>query len=128
MTRLLAPDERAEALGERVGRSAAQAAQRLRSLATENLPRSGGAEMPAGEGEEGPTQRAEYLVSSVENAAANYSRVIADRLRRVFARTREEMEDVVAEARSRRHAGRRVPARGQREPAPDVDEDVIGPS
>jgi hypothetical protein len=119
MTRLLAPDERAEALGERLGRSAAQAAQRLRSLATENLPRTGGAEVPAG-GDEGPAQRAEYLVSSIENTAANYSRVIVDRFRRVFARAREEMEDVVAEAQSRRKAERR-------ESAPD-DEELIGPS
>ena len=120
MTRLFAPDERAEALGERLGRSAAQAAQRLRSLATENLPRTGGAEVPAGGADEGPAQRAEYLVSSIETTAANYSRVIVDRFRRVFARTREEMEDVVAEAQSRRKAERR-------EPAPD-DEDLIGPS
>jgi hypothetical protein len=125
MTRLLAPDERAEALGERVGRSAAQAAQRLRSLATENLPRTGGAEVPAGGADEGPTQRAEYLVSSIETAAANYSRVIVDRFRRVFARAREEMEDVVAEAQSRRHAGHREA--GRRQPAPD-DEDLIAPS
>jgi hypothetical protein len=104
MTRLLAPDERAEALGERVGRSAANAAQRLRSLATENLP-SMGQESPSAGADEGRTQRAEYLVRSVETTAAAYSRAVGNRLRRVFARAREEMEDVVAEAQSRRSAG-----------------------
>jgi hypothetical protein len=119
MTRLLAPDERAEALGERVGRSAAHAAQRLRSLATENLPGTGD-EGATGGADEGRTQRAEYLVNSIETAAATYSRVVGNRLRRVFARAREEMEDVVAEAQSRRSAGGRPSA-------PD-DEDVVAPS
>lgn len=120
MTRLITPDERAAVLGERVGRSAANAAQRLRSLASDNF------RMPAGEGEpsseagDGRTQRAEYLVNSIESTAVTYSRVVGDRLRRAFARAREEIEDVVAEAQSRRSAGGRSPA--------GDDEDIVAPS
>jgi hypothetical protein len=122
MTRLFTPDERAEALGEMVGRSAASAAQRLRSLATDNLPAfSGGTETTGGDSD-AVTQRAEYVVSSIETAAVTYSRVVTDRLRRVFARAREEMEDVVAEAQSRRGRGGREPA------AKDEDEDLVSPS
>jgi hypothetical protein len=120
MTRLITPDERAEALGERVGRSAANVAQRLRSLATENLPPSPGGGESTGAAGEAPTERAEYLVSTLETATANYSRVVGDRLRRVFARAREEMEDVVAEAQSRR-------SRGGRPREPD-NEDIVAPS
>jgi hypothetical protein len=120
MTRLFTPDERAEAIGERLGRSAAGAAQRLRSLATDNLPTLSGGTETTGGSDDAVTQRAEYVVSSIETAAVTYSRVVTDRLRRVFARAREEMEDVVAEAQSRR-------ARGGREPAPE-DEDLVSPS
>jgi hypothetical protein len=119
MTRLLLPDERAEALGERVGRSAANAAQRLRALATESLPAVARGAESAGPDQD-PTERAEYLVNSIESAAASYSRVVSDRVRRVFARAREEMEDVVAEAQSRRSRPGRTGS------APD--EDVVAPS
>ena len=114
MTRIITPDGRAEALGERLRRSAAQAAQRVRALATEGFP-GGGAESAGG----APAERAEYLVSTVETAAVGYSRVVGDRLRRVFARAREEMEDVVAEAQSRRSRGAATS---------ETEEDVVTPS
>jgi hypothetical protein len=120
MTRLLAPDERAEALGERVGRSAVNAAQRLRSLASRNLAGTDDEGTSVGTIGEGRTERAEYLVNSIESAVGRYSRVVGDRLRWMVARAREEMEDIVAEAQSRRRPGVTNSETG--------DKDLVAPS
>jgi hypothetical protein len=99
---------RAEALGERLGRSLAGLRQRLPVAGTRDdetqdpgVPardetRQGGA-AAVGDGER--IQRADQLVTRLQNGAVAYAVVIGQRLRRLAARLREEAEDIAAEAR-----------------------------
>ena len=119
MSPVLTPDPRAEALGEQVGRFAAGTVHRLRALATGSLPHINEG-LSSGSAGEGRAERAEYLVNSIENAAASYSRALGYRLRRVVARAREEVEDIVAEAQSRRSGKRPEQSAG--------DKDLVTPS
>ena len=118
MSPVLTPDPRAEALGQQVGRFAADTVHRLRALAAESLPQNEG-DRPGSVGER-PAERAEYLVNSIETTAASYSRALGYRLRRVLARAREEVEDIVAEAQSQRS--------GERPEQPARDKELVTPS
>jgi hypothetical protein len=105
---------RAEALGERLGRSLAGLRQRVpgtrtrddetRAPAPDETQEAG---MAAGDGER--VQRADQLVTRLQGGAAAYAVVIGRRLRRLAARLREEAEDITAEAqhlRTDRASGR----------------------
>jgi hypothetical protein len=112
---------RAEALGERLGRSLAGLRQRARApMARDDETQDPGAPAfdetreagaaPAGHGER--FQRADQLVTRLQGGAVAYAIVIGQRLRRLAARLREEAEDIAAEARHIRtdRASGRTPA------------------
>jgi hypothetical protein len=109
---------RAEALGERLGRSLAGLRQRARASGMRDdeaqdrgappldETREAGA-APAGDGER--FQRADQLVTRLQGGAVAYAIVLGQRLRRLAARLREEAEDIAAEAqhiRTDRTSGR----------------------
>jgi len=85
---------RAEALGERIGRSLARARRRFetpRPAEPVEPP-----ERPARD--EQLMHRADDLVTRVERGVTSYATVLRNRVRRGVARIREEAEDIAAEA------------------------------
>jgi hypothetical protein len=88
---------RAEALGERLGRSLAGLRQRLPVAGTRDDETQQARAAAVGDGER--IQRADQLVTRLQGGAVAYAVVIGQRLRRLAARFREEAEDIAAEAR-----------------------------
>jgi hypothetical protein len=91
--------QRAEALGERVGRIFAEVPRRLRGDGDRNPSGT----VTAEDGEQ--FRRADALVSRAQHATAAYAGVVGSRLRRLVARLREEAEDIAAEAKYLRAGG-----------------------
>lgn len=109
---------RAEALGERLGRSLARARRRferprqteVRAAPERGAPERGAPERQAGGGP--LVHRADDLVTHFERGFTSYATVLRNRLRRGVARIREEAEDIAAEAahlRETRAAGEPPP-------------------
>lgn len=103
---------RAEALGERLGRSLASARHRIEAARRPEDPEiaRGRGEIETGRGPgddvtavHPPTDsqlvhRADEVLTRLERGFVAYATVLSDRLRRAAARIREEAEDVAAEA------------------------------
>jgi hypothetical protein len=87
---------RAEALGERLGRSLAGLRQRVPRTGTRDDETQDQGAAAAGDGER--VRRADQLVTRLQGSAVAYATVIGQRLRRLVARLREEAEDIAAEA------------------------------
>ena len=100
-------EEMLDGLGERMGRLLSLAMRRVEGLTVADSPDEGAAGSPTAP--VAATERAEQLLDGVGERVGRFAALAGRQIRRAAALTREEAEDIWAEAQQVRSASRRSP-------------------